>query len=179
MSGLRVRYRARQFWQAVSAVTAAEDLAQAEAVLTPPLMELFMRLQKSEQVHSLRLYRQLVEAGERQRDLLVAALLHDIGKSRFPLRLWERALIVIARAIFPASSRRWGQEAPRGWHKPFVVAEQHPAWGADLAAQAGASPLAVALIRSHQSPPAAAGDPAARSLEIQLLSKLQFLDEDN
>jgi hypothetical protein len=142
-------------------------------------MELFMRLQNSEQVHSLCLYCQLIEAGERHLDLLIAALLHDVGKTLYPQRLWERMLIVISKAILPESSRQWGQGAPRGWRKPFVVAEQHPAWGADLAAQAGASPLAVALIRRHQSLLTKAEPPGALSLEDQLLYKLQFLDDSN
>jgi hypothetical protein len=54
------------------------------------------------------------------------------------------------------------------WQQPLVVAEQHPAWGAELAAAAGGSFLAVALIRRH-------ADKSARrqsDLEGQLLARL-------
>jgi hypothetical protein len=53
------------------------------------------------------------------------------------------------------------------------VAEQHPQWGAELAAQTGASPLTVALIRRHQEP--FTSQPA--SMEEQLLGQLQTADD--
>jgi hypothetical protein len=143
-------------------------------------MALFTGMQPSEQAHALSVHRQLVDQGETSPDLLVAALLHDVGKSCNPLRLWERVLIVLAKAIFPAQSRRWGhsstERAGQGvWKRAFVVAEQHPAWGAVLAAEAGASPRTVALIRQHQEPASAQADLETR----RLLSRLQAVDDSN
>ena len=57
-------------------------------------------MQSSEQAHAVSVYRQLVAQGETSSDLLAAALLHDVGKSLSPLRLWERVLIVLARVFF-------------------------------------------------------------------------------
>ena len=39
------------------------------------------------------------EQGEENPDLLTAALLHDSGKTRTPLRIWERVVVVIVNAI--------------------------------------------------------------------------------
>lgn len=36
------------------------------------------------------------------------------------------------------------------WRRAFVVARQHPSWGAQMATEAGATPLTVSLIRRHQ-----------------------------
>jgi putative nucleotidyltransferase with HDIG domain len=144
-------------------------------------MELFLKLQPNEQAHSLHIYRQLRNQNSVDDDLLVAALLHDVGKAYYPLRPWERAWIVLAKAVSPARVAQWGRAEPRGWKRPFVIAEQHAAWGAEMAARAGASPTAVNLIRRHQqpiSPPALKGfAPASR--EDQLLYRLQLLDNES
>ncbi|MEW5872207.1 MAG: HD domain-containing protein [Chloroflexota bacterium] len=147
---MRVAYRVRQFWNAVAATPNLEGYSQAQDVLSPQLMALFLRLQASEQAHSLGVFRQLRQNGFVNPDLLAAALLHDIGKSCYPLNLWERVLIVLVKALLPQKVKDWGQSEPRGWKRPFVVAEQHPDWGAALAADAGASPRVVSLIRQHQ-----------------------------
>ena len=175
---MRIFYRARQFWLALTAVPKPEDLALAQEVLSPALMRLFLSLQPSEQAHSLWIYRQLrsyLAACDREvpPDLLAAALLHDVGKSCHPLRLWERVEVVLGKAFFPAAVKGWGTGSPSGWKRAFVVAEQHPAWGADLAQQAGATPLAVALIRRHQENLA-----KPVSSEDEWLALLQRFDEE-
>jgi hypothetical protein len=176
---MRLAYRMRQFWYALFARPTTEDLALTRSALSPAQMRLFAQLQPSEQVHSLSIYRQLLLQGETQPDLLVAALLHDVGKSRYPLQPWERALIVLARAIVPERVKDWGQGPPEGWQRAFVVAQQHPAWGAEMAAQAGASPLAVKLIKQHQDFSLASGSPQPSNLTEDLLIRLKGLDEDN
>lgn len=175
---MRAVYRVRQFWAAFTAAPGGEDLAAAGAQLGPALMALFNRLQPAEQAHSLQIYRQLLAQGENNPDLLAAALLHDVGKSRHPLRLWERVLIVLARKLFPVSVKGWGRGQPHGWRRAFVIAEQHPAWGAEMTSQAGASPRVVALIGRHQEK-MPASPPATGSLEDQLLYRLQLLDDEN
>jgi hypothetical protein len=143
-------------------------------------MELFGHMQSSEQAHSLLVFNQLLAQREMQEDLLGAALLHDVGKSRFPLRIWERVLIVLGKALVPERAADWGQGEPRGWKRPFVVAEKHPDWGAEMASAAGASPLAVSIIQRHQDvfDPAQRAHGGERSLEDQLLYKLQEIDNE-
>lgn len=170
-------YRSRQFWMAWRAQSLTEDeLAPARAVLTAEQMQLFSRLQPSEQIHALRVLGSVQEMGERDPDLHTAALLHDIGKARAPLRIWERVLIVLGRSLFPASTKDWGKGQPEGWRRPFVIAEQHPAWGGKMARQVGTSPLAVSLIYRHQSPDAFETSSAR---EDRLLGILQAADHQN
>jgi hypothetical protein len=177
MNATNVLYRARQFFMALRATApSSEGLEKARSVLTEEQMSVFGRLQPSEQAHSLAVLGALLEQGENNPDLLVAALLHDVGKLCHPLRLWERVMIVISQLIFPRQLKKWGEGLPYGVKRPFVVAEQHPVWGAELVAEAGASPLAVALVRRHQQALA----PAANlSLEDRLLLALQSADNQN
>lgn len=167
-----VRYRVSQFWLALRVDAPSQaDLAPARALLTPEQMTLFSHLQPSEQRHSLRVLADLQAAGETHPDLMIAALLHDIGKIRYPLRLWQRVFIVLAKAVWPTHSRAWGQNQPQGWRTIFAVAAQHPAWGANLALEAGVSPQAANLIRQHQNPLA-----TENQVENRLLAALQKAD---
>jgi putative nucleotidyltransferase with HDIG domain len=179
---LRILYRARQFWHALNASPTSEDLALVRSVLLPAQMSAFSRLQSSEQHHAVAVLRKLKEQGETNPDLLVAALLHDVGKSQAPLRSWERALIVLTEAIAPYKVRQWGAQGDQalaqglnGWHRVFIVAQGHPEWGARIAREAGASPLVEALIRRHQE----ASTRPPQSLEDRLLRKLQLADDDS
>ncbi len=166
-------YRVWQFFTALTAPPPdSMQLAWVEATLTPEQLALFQQMRPSEQQHSLRVAAALEAQGSTHPDLLVAALLHDVGKIRFPLRLWERVLIVLGKALFPRRAERWGNGEPRGWKRPFVVAQQHSSWGAELALQAGVSPLAAKLIQRHQEAPL----PHPTTLEDRLLASLQAAD---
>lgn len=175
---LRVVYRVRQFWVALRAQPDPADLVEAQSLLSPTQMELFRRMQPGEQMHSLGVLRRLRLLGERQPDLLIAALLHDAGKSRLPLSALERAWVVLVGAFAPGSLERWGkqpfQEGQRlpAWQRPLVTARQHAEWGAEMAEQAGVPALAVELIRRHQDKAA-----LTSSLEDRLLHKLQAVDD--
>ena len=170
-------YRTRQFWLAWRAPSLKDhDLASARKVLTAEQMQLFSRLQPSEQVHALRVLQTVQQHGESDPDLYTAALLHDIGKVRAPLRLWERVLIVLGRGFFPKRASSWGYGQCQGWRRPFVVAEQHPVWGSQMAAEVGATPLTASLICRHQSP--IQSEPVS-SREDRLLEILQDADHQN
>jgi hypothetical protein len=199
-------YRTRQFWQALRAAPAPEDLVRVQGFLSPKLFEVFCRMSQSEQAHSIQVFNKLVAQGESNPDLLAAALLHDVGKSRFPLAVWERVAIVLVRAFSKNLAERLGdlnklgQRLPQVWPgaqkeqlpwqlKPFLVAEHHPSWGASAAQQAGASELTVNLIHRHQeraSAPEEKGRAAserqqseAKVFEDSLLRKLQAVDDES
>jgi hypothetical protein len=148
-------YRAQQFWHAVFLKTDLLELTPARDRLTPTQWALFARLQPAEQAHALRMLHTLLARGENQPDLLVAALLHDVGKLQYRLNPLERAMVVIVQVFMPRLAQEWSSipaihwEALPGWRKAFILAGQHAAWGAEMAHQAGVSPLAETLIRLH------------------------------
>jgi hypothetical protein len=185
MNPSRVPYRVWQFWRAARVRPASQDLSIAQTILTPAQVALFDRLQPFEQAHSLHVARALLERGEKDPDLLCAALLHDVGKICQPLRPWERAWIVIGKAFFPGLAQKWGAISQNNGavsflKRPFIVAEQHPLWGAELALQAGVSSRSADLIRAHQSRndenSPHPGSPAAQD---RLLGILQSVDDES
>ena len=143
-------YRIRQFVIALIGKPNSVWVARAKEVLTDEQEALFLSLQPNEQTHALTVFRKLLVREKTPDDLLVAALLHDVGKTYHPLSLWDRVLSVLAMVFFPDKFNKWGLGTPKGWRRPFVVACQHPYWGAELAIESGASPLTAALIRHHQ-----------------------------
>jgi hypothetical protein len=138
-------------------------------------MMLFTTLRPGEAQHSLHVLETLIAMGETHPSLLSAALLHDVGKARAPYWLWERVLIVLTRKIAPNRVHEWGQGDPTGWRRPFVVNQQHPAWGAALVTDAGADPLTIELIARHAEKLA---HPAQTEPE-RLLIALQAADDQN
>jgi hypothetical protein len=153
----------------------AGELALVKEILSPPQYELFRRMQLSEQAHAIQVCTDLKAEGYRQPDLLIAALLHDVGKIKARLCVWERVWIVLGKRLFPRQAVQWGRREAKGWRKAFVAAEKHAAWGAVLAEEGGASPLTVKLIRLHQ-------DATAKGLtekEKDLLTALQRVDDKN
>lgn len=173
-----IGYRFRQFWSALTATPDSRTLSEINEILLPQLMALFLQLQPSEQEHSLQIYRKMHDAGWTDKDLLVAALLHDVGKIKYPLKLWQRVEIVVLKRIAPETVKAWGQSISSGWRQPFVVAAQHPGWGAEMAEKAGASPLSVLLIKKHQDH-LVSHDKSLSDSQYHFLKLLQTYDDES
>ena len=168
--------RLRQGLRALFAFARPVDDALAARTLSPPLLALFRQMRRPEQLHSLNVLRGVLAQGETPDDLAVAALLHDVGKARYPLRLWAKTVGVLVRAVSPSTFERLSRGDPRVfWQRPFVVYVHHPEWSAELLAAAGASELSIWLARHHQEP---ASQWTAHS-GYNLLLRLQAADDQN
>ncbi|HHY26850.1 MAG TPA: HD domain-containing protein [Desulfitobacterium dehalogenans] len=144
-------YRVHQFWKAIHPIIREEELEWAISLLPPHSLPLFQAQPLPEQRHALDVALDLWDSGIRDSYLLIAALLHDCGKTRYPLKVWERITIVLL------------QKGPRKiWNTlisshfpisaPLRAAEAHPAWGAEMALEIGLDPHIVELIGEHHTP---------------------------
>src|SRR3954452_15308329 len=76
----------------------------------------FKRLRRGEQLHSLNVLRAvLAQADMTPPELAIAALMHDVGKTRYPLRLWQKSIAVLVRKGAPATFDRLSRGDPRRW----------------------------------------------------------------
>lgn len=143
-------YRAWQFWQSLTGSPSPQDWEEVRAVLSPGQFNLFAEMPDPEQAHGLRVLRTLKSEGHRDPDLLAAGLLHDVGKCRHPLNVWERVWIVLVGSVFSPGSNAEGSFFGEHEKRPMVIAERHPEWGAEMALKQGSSPIMVWLIRNHE-----------------------------
>jgi hypothetical protein len=170
-------YRVRQFFGALAARVDEDDEQDLTLLLTPAQRDLFQQMAPNDQRHSIKVCVALRQVGDDDVDLLVAALLHDAGKTAGRVWLWQRTLIVLLERWAPGLlnwlSRGSCPSAP-WWRRGFVINRLHPERGAQWATEAGCSPTTVALIRRHQEP--------LKSIENdqdRLLAALQWADGAN
>lgn len=170
-----VTYRTKQFLTDINPPELSEtEWEEIGRWLSSRERALFEQYSQSDQAHAFSVLCTLRQAGHHQPQLLAAALLHDIGKSRFRISVWDRVWPVLLKKAFPALYQKWGDAKPVGWKRPFVIIKQHPEWGAKMATEVGSHPQTVSLIRRHQDKLG-----KIETEEDELLAHLQWADNQN
>ena len=160
--GNRIRYRARQFWRALGAGLDRDAPLEAAKWLELKELNLFLEMSAVGRRHGADVARTLLAWGHRERSIMAAALLHDVGKDmggRVPLP--HRVATALLAAFWP-QALAWMAQRP--WGKGFRPHFTHPELGAWLAEEAGSNPLTVELIRHHHEPPGSEADPLRLAL---------------
>lgn len=152
----RAAYRVWQVWHRLTARVTEADLAPVRDLLPPDGQQLFATMSRDDQRHSLDVYAALRETGCADRELLMAALLHDSGKGAHRVRFAMRPVIVLLKKGAPGMLRRLAGPGAHvsvdWWRRPFRDAWHHAELGAHLADQAGMPPRVVELIATHHDP---------------------------
>ena len=85
----------------VASLSEADHQEVAGILLSAAAQSLFRTMSPADQQHSLRVCRGLQARGCTDKDMLAAALLHDIGKSQGRVPFWTRPTIVIGKKLAP------------------------------------------------------------------------------
>lgn len=153
------------------------DYELAERYLSPEQMALLRSMAKSEQLHSINVLRDvLVQAEQTENDLAVAALLHDSGKSRKHLMVWQKTISVLVRKFLPALDNLLSEDGKLSfWRAPFIVRRHHPKWSGELLSAIDSSDCVIWLVSHHAEP----ADDWREHPYYELLIRLQTADDAN
>lgn len=143
--------RFKQGIRAIFAFRHTIDDTQIDDVLTPEQIAIFRLLPHVEQLHSVNVLNTVrAQSPDVPHDLAVACLLHDVGKSRFPLSLWQKSLAVIFKRLIPKRFEAWSKgDHGDNWRQMFTVRENHPRWSVELVEQTAITERALWLILHH------------------------------
>lgn len=154
-----VVYRLNQVRQQLGFVAplSAKERGEVARWLPASALSLFQTMSHADQQHSLRVCRALLTHGCTDEDMLVAALLHDVGKAQRRVPFWTRPAIVLGKKMFPRLLTRLtvyphGDISMPAWRRALSSAWWHAEIGAELATAAGLSERAVLYIRTHHHP---------------------------
>ncbi len=79
-----------------------QDYQEVAALLpTAAALSLFRTMSPADQQHSLRVCRRLIARDCKDKDMLAAALLHDVGKAQGRVPFWTRPAIVLGKKLAP------------------------------------------------------------------------------
>jgi len=156
---LSFAYRLWQVCQQLGFVAPLSDEEHSQVAEWLPVsaLPLFRTMSHADQRHSLRVCQGLLERGCCDRDLLAAALLHDVGKAQGRVPFWTRPAIVLGKLVAPRLLRSltvypYEDKKLPAWQRSLSNAWWHAEIGANLAATAGLSDKSVLYIRTHHQP---------------------------
>ena len=154
-------YRLRQVGQQLGR---ADALSPGDHVLVEQFLgtvsstarDLFYTMALADQQHSVRVCRGLQARECDDRELLRAALLHDVGKAQGRVPFWTRPVIVLGKLCTPHLLARLALSPESAvfsrlpvWRRALSYAWWHANVGATLCARAGLSEQAVLYVRAH------------------------------
>lgn len=127
---------------------AAPDDAWARARLPNPERALYLAMDVRDRDHAVRVARALLDRNpDAPGELVRAALLHDVGKSRRRYRVGERVAVHLLRASPPPE-----RPTLAGWRGARQVAAHHAAYGARMIRDAGGDDRVAQLVERHERP---------------------------
>jgi hypothetical protein len=144
-------HRVGQFIGHLTARVDPGEIERARPLLPDGAWALFTQMPTADRRHALDVAGRLLGAGQRDSDLLAAALLHDAAKGH-RMRLWHRVAGVLLEAVAPRTLARLASPDRRSRRYPFHLYLHHAALSADAALGAGCSARAAAFIRGSTEP---------------------------
>lgn len=99
-------YRVKQFFKAMTASVSSDEYTWVKGYLSDAELELFLRLKIYEQRHCIDVARILEELANKDSEMIRLGLLHDVGKSVYPLNPFEKSIMVVCDKISKGSIKK-------------------------------------------------------------------------
>ena len=142
-------YRIKQFFWSLTAKIDEKDFNYLKKNLNNKELQLFLKLSKQEQKHSVKVARDVeIECKKRKSkpgELVKISLLHDIGKIYKKLNVIDKSILVLADRITNGNIRKINRL------KKIEVYFNHGAIGYEILKNSGISERALYLIKNHHN----------------------------
>jgi len=165
---MNIMHRIHQYIVASKAEIHMKDVNFIRRFLTKKEQILFYRMSTTDQCHSLNVAYKLtkklkdVETFQKEplankKEAIIAALLHDVGKTEAPFSLMARSLYVLTKTILKKGNLKFiyklGQ-SPKASKliRNFYVLEFHPQIGVDILKTLTNDSFVLDLVLKHQEP---------------------------
>jgi hypothetical protein len=128
----------------------AADRQWVSSQLSDAEFDLWRKMSGPDRRHSVTVARRVERSlgHEASREILAAALLHDVGKSVAGLRTYGRVIATVSAAVVGHHmAYQWSES--KGFVRRVGLYLRHPELGGDLLALAGSHPFTVAWTREH------------------------------
>lgn len=126
-------YRVKQFYWGIKSLFIKDDFAILNKYLNKSELSLFMKIDKAERYHSIRVCKSVIKYVNNngvvdidEYKICKCALLHDIGKAQAKLNIFDKSIIVIISFITR------GKFLKRNKSKKIVNYYDHPRIGAEI-----------------------------------------------
>lgn len=154
-------YRVGQFIRGFRTAVDPHEARQISALLSEAELQLFLTMRPRDRRHAVETMRHAARiaadhGATPSDDLLVAALLHDVGKGQ--LRVEDRVLYVILRALSPALVDRVATAEGGRWRLALWQLRHHASVGAAQLEAIGSAPRVVELTSVHHGDPEPGAD---------------------
>ncbi len=142
----------------------------ALSYLTPVQRARFEQMPAFDQQHLCRVANYLIARGVTDSEVVVAGLLHDIGKcdGQRCVTLTDRVGKVLLKRFIPGTLGKVAAKYPKGRFKGLALTVRHPEIGSAIARELGCSTRTCWLIRFHEAE-SDLGDP-----DLALLQSADF-----
>lgn len=158
-------YRSGQFFRGFRWALQPDEVSRVCTLLNDRERMLFSAMQGRDRRHSMDmlhwLERHAPAGAPPSRELLTAALLHDVGKGS--LIVWDRVAFVLLGAGSPRLRRSLAREEGPRWRRALWRLEHHADLGAGMLEAVDSSARVIELVRRHKDADAG-GDQELRAL---------------
>lgn len=144
-------YRVKQFFWGLKSLYTKIDEDLVKKFLTKDEIDIFKQLKINDQHHCIRVCKDSLEANKNfefninEYILGKAALLHDIGKTKLHLNLFEKSIIVILDKLTRGRIRKFKNI------KQIDIYYNHPEIGYDILKDKGYSKEVLEVVREHHN----------------------------
>lgn len=144
-------YRIQQFFKSLFVTKSMVDMDFVRKYLSPAQEGVFLRMQAYDRYHSVLFAKTLISNVYKvPNDLIVAALLHDVGKSRYPINSLHRMGAVVARKFVPALMDKENEDEVTFLNRTVLVSNHHAEWSEEMATSVEVSDLTAWIIAHHE-----------------------------